>query len=129
MEISAAMNNRVCEQYHRDHVVCPPNLRQGHFATGAIDNLDHNTSSITATESFHGTGISLFQHPSLHNQGHDRREHRILEQSSRLLELPEFYTNVHPVVLTKKDIPIPNVCFTVNTDCQIFHQALQEEIQ
>ena len=29
MEISAAMNNLVCEQYHRDHVVCPPNLRQG----------------------------------------------------------------------------------------------------
>ena len=40
MEISTAMNNRICEQYHSDHVVCPPNLQQGLFVTAAIDNID-----------------------------------------------------------------------------------------
>lgn len=28
VEISTAMGNCVCEQYHRDAAVCPPNLRQ-----------------------------------------------------------------------------------------------------
>ena len=61
MELSTAMNNCVCEQFHSDGVVCPPNLRQGLFITAVIDNIDHNPSSVTATDSFHGTGISLFE--------------------------------------------------------------------
>ena len=36
-------------------VVCPPKLRQGLFTTGAVDNIDHNPSSATAKDSFHGT--------------------------------------------------------------------------
>ena len=71
LEISAAMGNRVCEQYHSDAVVCPPNLNQGLFTTAAVDNIDHNTSSTTATSSFQGTGISIFQHPNEHNSGVD----------------------------------------------------------
>ncbi|KAG0715633.1 hypothetical protein GWK47_011480 [Chionoecetes opilio] len=63
MAISTSMGNRVCEQYHRDEVVCPPNLREGLFTTAAVDNIDHNPSSTTSTDSFHGTGISLFQTP------------------------------------------------------------------
>ena len=31
------------------------------FTTAAVDNLDHNPSSPTAHDAFHGTGISLFQ--------------------------------------------------------------------
>lgn len=61
MEISTAMNNRICEQYHDQNVVCPPNLQQGSLVTAATDNIDHDPSSTTATDSFHGTGISLFQ--------------------------------------------------------------------
>ena len=60
LEISAAMGNRVCEQYHGDAVVCTPNLLQGLFTTAAVDNIDHNTSSTTVTSSFHRTGISIF---------------------------------------------------------------------
>jgi hypothetical protein len=131
MEISTAMGNRVCEQYHRDQVVCPPNLRGGLFTTAAIDNIDHNPSSTTATDSFHGTGISLFQHPSPQNDGTDRREHHILEQTSTnktLSELPQSYTNVHPLGLTRKDPPIPKADGPVKSDGQAIHQALHEEI-
>ena len=38
------------------------------FTTATVDNIDHNPSSMTATGSFHGTGISLFQHPDFENQ-------------------------------------------------------------
>ena len=79
MELSTAMANHVCEQYHCNKVVCPLNLLRGLFTTAAIENIDHNHISTSATESFHGTGISLFQHPSPSNQGNDRREHFIFE--------------------------------------------------
>ena len=36
---------------------------------GTLDNLDHNSSSTTAKDSFHGTGISLFQFPTQLNAG------------------------------------------------------------
>jgi hypothetical protein len=96
LEISTAMGNRVYEQYHRDAVVCPPNLLQGFSTTAAIDNIDHNTSSTTATGSFHGTGISLFQHPNEQSGGVDRREHRILAReraSKKIIELSQSYTS------------------------------------
>ena len=60
--LSAQMGNRVCEQFHNEHVVCPPRLRGSVFTTSAVDNIDYNPSSTTSKESFHGTGISLFQH-------------------------------------------------------------------
>ena len=66
MAISTAMGNNVCEKYQREQAVCPPNLHQGLFTTAAIDNIDHNPSSMTATDSFHGTGISLFQNITIH---------------------------------------------------------------
>ena len=45
-------------------VVCPAQLRKGLFTSGALDNLDHNLTRTTATDSFHGTGISIFQSPT-----------------------------------------------------------------
>lgn len=130
MEISTSMANHLCEQYHRDKVVCPLSLRQGLFTTAAIDNIDHNPSSTSATDSFHGTGISLFQHPSHQNQGLDRREHCILERSStnkKLLELPQYYTNVHPLVAPKKEVTIPQADSPLHTNEEIISQALCKE--
>ena len=48
-----------------DKVVCCPSLKADAFTTAAIDNIDHNPSSSTATSSFHGKAISPFQHSSL----------------------------------------------------------------
>ena len=45
-------------------VIAPSCLCKGLFTVGAIDNLDHNPSSTTSTDSFRGTGISLFQFPA-----------------------------------------------------------------
>ncbi|CAL8384684.1 unnamed protein product [Arctogadus glacialis] len=130
MTISTSMGNRVCEQHHRDPVVCPPNLRKGLFTTAAVDKIDHNPSSTTSTDSFHGTGISLFQHPSQHNNGTDRREHSVLEQpstTSTLSELPESYTCVRPLVLPRKDPPLQKADGPLKSDGQEIIQALHQE--
>lgn len=119
----------MCEQYHRDQVVCPPNLRH---TSSAIDNIDHNPGSTTATDALHGTGMSLFQHPSDQNYGYDRREHHILEKKSTtktLLELPQVYTTVRPLSLPRKDTPIPRVDGSVKSDGLVIRQALQKEMR
>ena len=67
-----AMGNQVCEQFRTDHVVGPPRLRGSIFTTFAVDNIDYNSSSTTSKESFHGTGISLFQHLKFDHEGVER---------------------------------------------------------
>ena len=64
--------DRVFQQFHREQVVCPPQLHSHVFTTAAVDNIDHNPSSTTARDSFHSTAISLIQHPSFVGEGTDR---------------------------------------------------------
>ena len=54
------------QQYESDEVVCPLILRKNLFT---VDNLDHNPSSATAHDAFHGTGISLFQNRATESDG------------------------------------------------------------
>ena len=65
LAISTDLGNEVCRRYYEEGAVCPSNLRIGLFTTAAVDNIDHNPSSTTAKDSFHGTGLSLFQHPTV----------------------------------------------------------------
>ena len=55
----------VYQLFQTEQVVCPPILKSNVFTTSAMDTIDHNASSTTAKYSFHGTGISLIQHPHL----------------------------------------------------------------
>lgn len=64
LEISAQLGDAVVAQYVEDGVLCPPALKKHVFTTAAVDNIDHNPSATTAQSSFHGTSLSLFQHPS-----------------------------------------------------------------
>ena len=57
LTISASLGNVVCQQFKNDGLVCPSLLRQNVFTTHAIDNIDYNPSSRTATDSWHGTAI------------------------------------------------------------------------
>ena len=72
------------------------NLRLGLFSTAAVDNIDHNPSSTTAKDSFHGTGISLFQHSSAANPG-TAQERISISDKAVIKELPPTYTDVAPV--------------------------------
>ena len=129
MDISNALGNRVCEQYSRERCGCPPNLKNGLFTTAAVDNIDHNPSSTTAMDSFHGMGISLFQHPSKDNIGTGRREFCPLDQSTtkRMSELPESYTRVSPLIQKRKDIIVPKINGPVISDRKLIEHELSKE--
>ncbi len=89
--------------------MCPPMLRKNIFTNPAIDNIDHNPSSTTAEDSFHGTGIFIFQHPRCEASGasgahhHDSSRRRSQYSTRRFDKLPPFYTDVPSVILCKKD--------------------------
>ena len=72
-------------------------MKIGVFTTAAVDNIDHNPISKTAEESFHCTGISLFQHPTKSNHGLEQFSLEAEVESDKLIELPEAYTNVKPI--------------------------------
>ncbi|KAG7169097.1 hypothetical protein Hamer_G018877, partial [Homarus americanus] len=69
LQLFTDLANVVCEKCKKSQVVNQTNLKTGVFITGAVDNIDHNPSSNTATDSFHSTGISLFQNPNFDGQG------------------------------------------------------------
>ena len=71
LQIQSDIANGVCQRYEMEKVVCPPNMRRGLFTIAAVDNIDHNPSSATAKDSFHGTGISLMQHQSQSFHGYN----------------------------------------------------------
>ena len=71
LEISAQLGDATVSKYVEDGVVCPTGLRKGLFTTSAMDNIDHNPTATTATTSFHGTSISVFQHPTKESKGEE----------------------------------------------------------
>ena len=60
----------------------PLNLKKNLFTTAAVDNIDHNPSSATTSDSLHGTGISLFQHRTQEEEG-ESREDRIPSENKK----------------------------------------------
>ena len=72
LELSTDMGNSVCASFESEGDVFPPKLPKGVFTTAAVDNIDHNPSSVTAQGAFHGTGISLFQLPTSNAPGEER---------------------------------------------------------
>ena len=125
LKISTELGNNICYYYQQKKVVCPPRLKGGIFTTAAVDNIDHNPSSISSHDSFHGTGISLFQHPTEKNNDEnsgvqlpaDAIQDNIRAQKKALM-LPEFYTTVPPVALRRDDPPIPQLQGPNKGECQ-----------
>ena len=84
-------------------------MKQGLFTVGALDNCDHNPTSSTAHDSFHGTSISLFQFPSADMPGIERAvvslDHREPQTGRRrVMPLPEAYKDVPPAILRNKEL-------------------------
>lgn len=99
MQISADLGNSVCAQFEEEGVVCPSKLKKSLFTTGSVDNIDHNPSSRTAKDSFHGTAISLTEHPTVDFGGIDRNRVVIdadMPKAKTVLDLPEAYTSIEP---------------------------------
>ena len=103
LEISAQLGDATVSKYVEEGVVCPPVLKKGLFTTAVMGNIDHNPSATTATTSFHGTSISVFQRPATDNHG---EEHQLVkfgpERVKSVPELPESFTNIPPASFKSK---------------------------
>ena len=110
LRIQSDIANGVCQRYEMEKVVRPPNMRRGLFTIAAVDNIDHNPSSATSKDSFHGTGISLMQHQSQSFHGYDRDWDIIgsLRSSTRSVSfLPLAYTSIPPAAIKTKQFTAP----------------------
>ena len=128
LNISTDLGDKICYHYEQEKAVCPPQLKGGLFTTAAVDNIDHNPSSTTSRDSFHGTGISLFQHPDENCTGTQREVIAIQDDSNPVKSnLPESYTSVPPVVLQSKDPPVPKIQGPNRGYGERITQAIQKE--
>ena len=114
LSISSDITNSVIDRYDRDGVVCPSKLRDGIFTTAALDNIDHNPSSTSSHDSFHGTAISLAQHPTAEKPGTERSTNVFdpekSSKSKKIAALLSYYTEVPPLTLPSTNIVVPNTC-------------------
>ena len=81
-------------------------LRKGAFTIGALDNIDHNPTSITAASSFHGTGVSMFQLLTVNNTDKERPPVTLPPKGTGHA-LPEEYATVHPLELDTSKAVVP----------------------
>ncbi|CAM5091916.1 unnamed protein product [Eretmochelys imbricata] len=122
------MANNACQHSEDKTVVCLLKLHGGLFIVVAIDSIDHNPSSTTATDSSQGTGTSRFQHPSTEVEG---VVHRIptldcetaASVKKSISSLPESYRIVLPLILKKINAAIPDANVEMKTDCQLITQG------
>ena len=120
LDISTELGNKICHYYS---TVIPPWFKHGLFTTAAVDNIDHNLSSTSAQDSFHGTGISMFQHPDENNPGTDRPIPSCTDIERKRLYLPDTYTTIPPATLVKKNPPSVKE-FPSKSDSQLISHAL-----
>ena len=112
----------------QEGVVCPIKLRKYTFTTGNVDNIDHNPSSITANDSFHGTAISLTQHPSKDLDGVDISsviQGLPTQKQRKISELPISYTNIHPVSPPKIDDYVPAANRPLKPSASLISEAIK----
>ena len=62
--------------------VLPSTLHRGIFTIFVDDNVDENSSSVTAAGHFHGTGVTVLQFPSEENPGIQRKQKTFKELQS-----------------------------------------------
>ena len=116
LEISTALGDNVCNQFEEDKIVkivCPQILRKEVFTTAAVDNIDHNPSSRTAKDSFHGTAISITQH-LVDNSDGVKRQFPVIETTSNcsiLKKLPTSFSSIELFVLPSKDFYVPKAAY------------------
>ena len=106
IEIEQAITKQLCQNYEDEGIVVPPFLEKSLFIVAAIDNIDHNPSSSTATASFHGTSISLFQQSKIGECNQKSKQFKIDMSelvSGAVMKLPESYTDIKPTIGGKSE--------------------------
>ena len=102
------LGNSICAQFEEDGIVFPASLRFNIFSTFAVDNIDHNPSSRTATDSWHETTISTTQYIDIAHNGIQRLPLNLKKSTGKSIhQPPRAHTTVHPFVLKSSDVFIP----------------------
>tara|TARA_B110000881_G_C18590493_1_gene527633 strand:- start:311 stop:2080 length:1770 start_codon:yes stop_codon:yes gene_type:complete len=127
LSISKDLGNDVCARYEAEHVVCPSTLRRGLFTTGAVDNIDHDPTSATAQGALHGTGISIFQHPTTNAPGEDREIPVSVPKQKTMAPLPSEYTSIQPATLRTKEPEVPEVADLPPVQSDAISAAFQDD--
>ena len=99
------------------------------FTTVAVDNIEHNTSSTTAISSFHGSSISLIQHPL--------RKRKVWKtQAVKAMKcvcigaLPSSYIKILPFSSQKQGgLRVLNMQRNVNGDDEVLSLATMKETE
>eukprot|EP00733_Pompholyxophrys_punicea_P000349 Pompholyxophrys_punicea_v1_NODE_93_length_3578_cov_92.823162.p1 type:complete len:201 gc:universal NODE_93_length_3578_cov_92.823162:2879-2277(-) len=101
-------------------------MRKGLFTVCGFDNVDHNPSSTTAKESFHGTAITAMQNivqPLTPAQSeHTMSPLDFSTLKKRLFSLPDNFTVVPEVVMSNK----PNLPTKIVTLATVMSSLLSE---
>ena len=122
-EIQNNIAGQLCHQYVTERVVRPKSLKDGLFTSAANDNIDSNPSSTTANSAFHGTSISIFQHP----KEDCPNEPFILDINSDFehekATLPSFYTNIEPTKDGKPRPPATHATSMSTGDRKVIEEA------
>ena len=129
-QISTELGNIVCAFYEETNNVCRPKLRNGLFTTGYVYKIDHNPSSRTAKDFFHGTAITLTQHPEENRSGENRAITKIdpnIIKQKKLLELSKSYTKIRPVALKVNHFHGPKINGTLKPDDHLLPDAMATE--
>lgn len=96
-----------------------------------MDNINNNPSARPAKDSFHGTAVSLTQHPSTDGDGIARDRVVICPDSPRkktLSDLPESYTDFQPVaVQVKKHCYVPKGCKSLKPLLDLIGEGMKSE--
>ena len=117
-DVQLNITKQLCKKYNEDGFVCPPSLKEEVFTTAAVDNIDHDPSSTTATKSFYGTSISIFQHLEKALEPNQIDLSVDFEDSSTKIELPESYTNLSPTKSKAAEYPLQTVNRENSSDVQ-----------
>ena len=90
--------------------------------------MDHNPTSTTADSSFHGTAISVFQHPEKDSEGVKRNLTCVLGQKDlRLDPLPDEYTIVPAAIIQEKSLIVLETTVLVCPESMDTFKAAREK--
>ena len=130
LQISAQLGDAAVARYTEDGVVCSSELRKGLFTTAAMNNIDYNPTATTTMTSFHGTSMSILQHPTSDNEG-EKPEPLVIRGLSikQLPELPESFTNIHPAYLKNKTPSPPEFEYPTDTGIDFPRVFLTNEFE
>ena len=131
LQLSTELANTVCTLYEEEGVVCPPNLKKDVFITAAVDNIDHNPSYTTASDSFHGTAIPLTNHLSDSCPGVERDviHGTIASPSKTDIYIPSRYSTFPPATLQNKHPVVPQLQGYFNPTDDSISEATEKEHQ